>query len=277
MVDDWTLFEGPFDSDEASDAIANLEEQEDVAAAMAEALTEFLEDSQEYVEEGYVESSLAISCLVAAQISGIAPDEVAHHWLDRNPFTLDDDLRDLAAAAFALATRPQENYLAETYDPQSWTEFIAHLEPYRKALHGERQDPPEPFVPNYSDPQRPWLRVYWSDDRGSLPRDSSYQRRSDQLVQAVNGSRQWRAWWQSSSLQELILFGDLGPGPRTERTSRGRTTAESWFGFDHTYDLGDATPEQVVSDLRTGLSRIGDYLRLGPPPEFSDFEVQDLT
>jgi hypothetical protein len=273
MVDDWTLFEGPFDSDEASDAIADLEEQEDVAAAMAEALTEFLEDSQEYVEEGYVESSLAISCLIAARISGIAPDEVAHHWLDRNRFTVDDDLRDLAAVAFALATRPQENYLAECYDPESWREFIAHLEPYRKALHGERQDPPEPFVPDYSDPQRPWLRVYWSDNRGSLPRDGAYERRSDQLVQAVNESPQWRAWWQRSGLQELTLFGHLGPGPRTEQTSRGRTTAEAWFGFDHTYDLGDATSEQVVSDLRTGLSRIADYLRLGPLPELSDFEV----
>ncbi|MEV4161458.1 DUF4259 domain-containing protein [Nonomuraea dietziae] len=273
MVDDWTLFEGPFDSDEASDAIADLEEQEDVAAAMAEALTEFLKDSQEYAEEGYVESSLAISCLIAARISGIAPDEVAHHLLDRNRFTVDDRLRDLAAAAFALATRPQKNYLAECYDPEPWREFIAHLEPYRKALHGERQDLPEPFVPDYSDPQRPWLQVYWSHERGSLPRDSAYQRRSDHLVQAVNESGQWQAWWQRSGLQELILFGHLGPGPRTEQTSRGRTTAEAWFGFGHTYDLGDATPEQVVSDLRTGLSRSADHLRLGPLPELNDLEV----
>ena len=99
------LFEGPFDSDEASDAVAEIEERDDVAAAMAEVLRDFVQDSEEYAEEGCVEASLAITCLVAARISGIAPDEEAFHWLDRNPFTVSDDLRELAAAAFAPATR----------------------------------------------------------------------------------------------------------------------------------------------------------------------------
>lgn len=69
------LFEGPFDSDEASDAVAEIEERDDVAAAMAEVLRDFVQDSEEYAEEGCVEASLAITCLVAARISGIAPDE----------------------------------------------------------------------------------------------------------------------------------------------------------------------------------------------------------
>lgn len=46
------LFEGPFDSDEASDAVAEIEERDDVAAAMAEVLRDFVQDSEEYAEEG---------------------------------------------------------------------------------------------------------------------------------------------------------------------------------------------------------------------------------
>lgn len=48
------LFEGPFDSDEASDAVAEIEERDDVAAAMAEVLRDFVQDSEEYAEEGCV-------------------------------------------------------------------------------------------------------------------------------------------------------------------------------------------------------------------------------
>ncbi|MFC4121751.1 DUF4259 domain-containing protein [Nonomuraea zeae] len=269
-MDSRTPFEGPFDSDEAADAVADLEAEDDVAAAMTQELTAFLQHNRDYVEEGAGESALAICCLVAARISGIAPDEAAHHWLDRNPFTVDGELRDLAVAAFALATRPRENFLAECYGPGPWEVFTAYLEPYRLALHGEPQELPEPFVPDHTDPRRAWLQVCWSTDRGSLPHDCAYQRRSDQLVQAVNDSRLWRAWWQSSGLQEAMLFGHLGPGSYTEQTSRGRTTAEAWFGFEHTHDLGAATPGQVVADLRTGLSRLADHLRLDPLPGFGE-------
>ncbi|GAT71326.1 hypothetical protein PS9374_07017 [Planomonospora sphaerica] len=149
MDDRTPFFEGPFDSDEAADAIAELEESEDVAVVMTELLEEFVRDYADYAEEGQVEAALAVACLVAARISGIAPDEAAHHWLDRNPFTVSDDLRRLAAAAFNLATRPDDNHLSEVRTAE-WPQFLEHLEPYRKALHGEPQEPAALFTPDFA-------------------------------------------------------------------------------------------------------------------------------
>jgi hypothetical protein len=269
-VDDLMPFEGPFDSDEASDAIAEIQEKDDITAVMTEALGEFVQDNEEYAEEGYVESSLAISCLVAARISGIAPDEVALHWLDRNPFTVSDDLRQLAAAAFTLATRFEDNHLSEVRRAGDWQAFLEYLEPYRKALHGEPQDPPAPFVPDFSHLKEQWFQAFWSIADRSLPHSTAYAKAAERLALSVNESPDWLAWWRPAGLQELIVFGHLVPGEYTERVSRGRTTAEAWLDFGRSHDLSeDAAGQRVTDDLQKALAAVGRYLHLGPPPPIS--------
>lgn len=236
-------FEGPFDSDEASEAIAALEiDEQDVAAAMFEALSEFLVNNEDFVEEGSGDEALAFACLIAARVSGIAPDEAAHHWLDRNPFTVPGELRRVAAAAFTLATRTEDNSLSESTDPGYWSDFLTHLEPYRKALYGELQEVPAPFVPDYSEP---WFHAYL--DHGREP---------SELTEAINDSPAWLEWWIPSGLQELTVYGDHDPGEYGVRISRGRITAEGWFKLDGT----DA------EFLTHALSELGDYLGLGTIP-----------
>ncbi|MEV4531028.1 DUF4259 domain-containing protein [Streptosporangium sp. NPDC049304] len=265
MDDRPPLFEEPFDSDNASDAIADLEGEDDIAAAMAEALDAFVRDNEEYVEEGAVEEALAFACLVAARISGIAPDESAHHWLDRNPFTVSGDLRRLATAAFALATRPRDNWFNEVQ--ADWQGFLEHLEPYRKALHGEPQDPPAPFVPDFSGQKRQWLQAYWSIGDRNLPHDAIYADVAERLVLAVNEASAWLAWWRPAGLQKLTVFGELTPGAYTERISRGRTTAEAWIDFGHSHeDFGESVTQQVSGDVRKALTAVSRYLRLDPVP-----------
>ncbi|MBG0831547.1 DUF4259 domain-containing protein [Planomonospora sp. ID67723] len=272
MDDQTPFFEGPFDSDEAADAIAELEESDDIAAAMTEVLDEFVRDNEDYAEEGQVEAALAIACLVAARISGIAPDEVAHHWLDRNPFTVSADLRRLAAVAFDLATRADDNYLSEVR-AADWPEFLKHLAPYRKALHGEPQEPAAPFVADHSHPGKQWLQAFWSiTDRG-LPHGSAYAQAAERLVRAVNESPQWLAWWRPAGLQELLIFGELVPGACSERISRGRTTAEVWIGFGHSPEAcGDSVVQQVADDVRTALNAAGRYLGLAAVPSLPAFD-----
>ncbi|WP_440097949.1 DUF4259 domain-containing protein [Streptosporangium sp. H16] len=266
MDDHPSFFEGPFDSDEGSDAIAELEGEDDVVATMAESLDEFLRENEEYAEEGAVDEALAFACLIAARISGIAPDEAAHHWLDRNPFIVSDDLRRLAVAAFALATRSQDNWLSEVR-VRDWQVFLEYLEPYRKALHGEPQDPPVPFVPDFSRQGKQWLQMYWSlDDRG-LPDDTAYADVAESLVLAINEAPAWLAWWRPAGLQELTVFGQLTPGAYTERISRGRTTAEAWIGFGHSHEgFGESVPRQVFDDVHKALAAAGRYLGLDPVP-----------
>jgi hypothetical protein len=264
----WTVagIEGPFDSDEAFVAIAELEEGDDIAAAMAEALDGFLRDNEDYAEEGDVDAALAVACLVAARISGIAPDEAAHHWLDRNPFTVSDDLRRLAATAFRLATRSEDNHLSENRagDRQ---EFLDHLEPYRKALHGDPQEPPAPFVPQFSHLQERWLQAFWSITDRSLPHDTTYANAAERLVLAVNEAPDWLTWWRPAGLQELIVFGELVPGAYTERVSRGRITAEAWIGFGHSHEVSEeSVTQQVTDDIHKALAAAGRYLRLDPVP-----------
>ncbi|GAA4513843.1 DUF4259 domain-containing protein [Nonomuraea ferruginea] len=266
MDDPTPFFEGPFDSDEAADAIAELEEGDDIAAAMTEVLDEFVRDSEDYAEEGQVEAALAIACLIAARVSGIAPDEDAHHWLDRNPFTVSDDLRRLAAVAFNVATRADDNYLREVW-AADWPVFLEHLEPYRKALFGEPQEPVAPFVVDFSRPGKHWLQVFWSTTDQSLPHDSAYADVAGHLVQAVNQAPDWLAWWRQAGLQELLVFGELVPGAYSERISRGRTTAEVWIGFGHSPEVSrDSAIQQVADDVRTALSAAGRYLGLAPVP-----------
>ncbi|GAA4972792.1 hypothetical protein HD597_007043 [Nonomuraea thailandensis] len=266
MADHGAVFEGPFDSDEAADAIAELEERDDIAAAMTEVLDEFVRDNKDYAEEGQVDAALAVACLVAARISGIAPDEDAHHWLDRNPFTVFDDLRRLAAVAFDLATRFDDNYLSEVR-AADWPVFLEHLEPYRKALHGEPQEPASPFVADLSHSGRCWLQVFWSITDQSLPDDSAYADVAERLVRAVNMAPDWLAWWRPAGLQELLVFGELVPGACSERISRGRTTAEAWIGFGHSPEVSEASAaQQVADDVRTALIAAGRYLGLAPVP-----------
>ncbi|WP_405085007.1 DUF4259 domain-containing protein [Microbispora sp. NBC_01389] len=135
MDDEIGFLEGPFDSDETADAVAEIEESDDVAAAMTGLLGEFLRFHEE--DDDLAEAALAVACLVAARMSGIAPDERAHHWLDRNPFAVTEDLRRLAAAAFACTTGP-DGLLAHLRP--DWQDFLDHVEPYRKALAGEPQE-----------------------------------------------------------------------------------------------------------------------------------------
>ncbi|MER6830157.1 DUF4259 domain-containing protein [Streptosporangium sp. NPDC000563] len=266
MDDRPPLFGEPFDSDDASDAIADLEGEDDVAAAMAEALDAFVRDNEEYVEEGAVEEALAFACLVAARISGIAPDEAAHHWLDRIPFIVSESLRRPAVAAFALATRSRDNWLGEVR-AGDWQVFLEHLEPYRKALHGEPQDPPAPFVPDFSGQKRQWLQAYWSIGDRSLPHDAIYADVAERLVLAVNEASAWLAWWRPAGLQKLTVFGELKPGAYTERISRGRTTAEAWIGFGHPHEgFGESVTQQVFDDAHQALAAVSRYLRLDPVP-----------
>ncbi|MEU0521449.1 DUF4259 domain-containing protein [Streptosporangium sp. NPDC006007] len=261
------LFEGPFDSDEASDAVAEIEERDDVASAMAEVLRDFVQGSEEYAEEGCVEASLAITCLVAARISGIAPDEAVFHWLDRNSFTVSDDLRELAAAAFAPATRSEDNHLGDIHQAGDRRAFLDYLEPYRKALRGEPQDPPVPFVPDFSQRSEPWFQVFWSIADRSLPHGTAYAKAAERLVLAVNDSPDWLVWWRPAGLRELIVFGGLVPGEYGERISRGRTTAEAWIDFGRSHDVSeDAVARHVTDDVRKALTAVGRYLGLGPLP-----------
>ncbi|MBG0825952.1 DUF4259 domain-containing protein [Planomonospora sp. ID91781] len=266
-VDGWTpFFEGPFDSDEAADAIAELEGNDDIAAAMTAVLEEFVRDNADYAEEGQVEAALAVACLIAARISGIAPDEAAHHWLDRNPFAVSDDLRRLATAAFDLATRPDDNHLSEVR-AADWPNFLEHLQPYRKALRGEPQEPPAPFVPDFSRPGVHWLQAFWSITGRGLPHDSAYAQAADRLVRAVDQAPDWLAWWRAAGLQELLVFGELVPGARSERISRGRTTAEALIGFGHAPAADEASAvRQVCDDIHKALAAAGRYLGLGPTP-----------
>jgi Domain of unknown function (DUF4259) len=266
-VDDPPPFcEGPFDSDEGSDAIAELEGKEDVAATMAESLDVFVRENEEYAEEGAVDEALAFACLIAARISGIAPDEAAHHWLDRNPLTVSDDLRRLAVTAFALATRSRDNWLSEVW-AGDWQVFLEYLEPYRKALHGEPQDPPVPFVPDFSRQKKQWLQAYWSvDDRG-LPGDTAYADVAERLVLAVNEAPAWLAWWRPAGLQELTVFGHLTPGAYAERISRGRATAEAWIDFGHSHEgFGASVTQQVSDDVHKALAAAARHLGLDPVP-----------
>ncbi|MGS2640304.1 DUF4259 domain-containing protein [Streptosporangium sp. G12] len=265
-MDDSSFFEGPFDSDEASDAIAELEGKDDVAVTMAESLDTFVRENEEYAEEGAVDEALAFACLIAARISGIAPDEAAHHWLDRTPFTVSDDLRRLAVAAFALATRSRDNWLGEVRAGDRQV-FLEHLEPYRKALHGEPQDPPVPFVPDFSHQKKQWLWAYWSTDDRGLPDDTAYAEVAEHLVLAVNEAPAWLAWWRPAELQELTVFGQLTPGAYTERISRGRTTAEVWIDFGHSYEgLGESVTQQIFDDVHKALAAAGRHLGLDPVP-----------
>ncbi|MER5643573.1 DUF4259 domain-containing protein [Streptosporangium sp. NPDC002524] len=265
-MDDSPFFEGPFDSDEGSDAIAELEGKDDIAATMAKSLDAFVRENEKYAEEGAVDEALAFACLIAARISGIAPDEAAHHWLDRNPFTVSDDLHRLAVAAFALATRSRDNWLSEV-QAGGWQAFLEHLKPYRKALHGEPQDPPVPFVPDFSRQKKQWLRAYWSIDGQSLSHDTAYADVAERLVLAVNEDPVWLAWWRSANLQELTVFGQLTLGAYAERISRGRTTAEAWIDFGHSYE-GPEEPvtQQVFDDVRKALAAAGRYLGLDLVP-----------
>lgn len=266
MDDSPPFFEGPFDSDEAADAIAELEGVDDVAATMAESLDMFLRENEEYAEEGAVDEALAFACLIAARISGIAPDETAHHWLDRTPFVVSDDLHRLAVAAFALATRSRDNWLGEVR-AGDWQVFLEHLEPYRKALHGEPQDPPAPFVPDFSGQKRRWLQAYWSIGDRSLPHDATYADVAERLVLAVNEASAWLAWWRPAELQKLTVFGELTPGAYTERISRGRTTAEAWIGFGHSHEgFGESVTQQVFDDVHQALAAAGRHLGLDLVP-----------
>lgn len=260
------FFEGPFDSDEGSDAIADLVGKDDAATTMAESLDTFVRENEEYAEEGAVDEALALACLIAARISGIAPDEAAHHWLDRTPLTVSDDLRKLAVAAFSLATRSRDNWLMEV-QAGDWQAFLEHLEPYRKALHGEPQGPPVPFVPDFSDQRKQWLQAYWSIDGRGLPDDTAYAGVAGRLVLAVNEAPAWLAWWRPANLQELTVFGQLTPGAYAERISRGRTTAEAWIDFGHSHEGFEApVTRQVSDDLRRALEATGRHLGLDPVP-----------
>ncbi|MEU8199642.1 DUF4259 domain-containing protein [Streptosporangium sp. NPDC049046] len=265
-MDSSPFFEGPFDSDEGSDAIAELEGREDAAATMAEALDAFVRENEEYAEEGAADEALAFACLVAARISGIAPDEAAHHWLDRIPFTVSEDLRLLARAAFTLTTRSRDNWLHEVR-AGDWQVFLEHLEPYGKALHGEPQNLPIPFVPDLSRQENQWLQAYWDIGAQGLPDDTAYADAAKRLVLAVNEAPAWLAWWRPANLQELTVFGHLTPGAYTERISRGRTTAEAWIDFGHSHeDFGESVTQQVFGDVRKALAAVSRYLRLDPVP-----------
>ncbi|GII04201.1 DUF4259 domain-containing protein [Planobispora takensis] len=266
MDDRTPFFEGSFDSDEAADAVADLEQSDDIATAMTGMLDEFVRDSKDYDEEGQAEAALAVACLIAARISGIAPDEAAHHWLDRNPFTVSDDLHRLAAAAFDMATRSGGNHLGEAWAADRPV-FLEYLEPYRKALHREPQEPAAPFVADFSRPGRQWLQVFWSITDQGLPDDSAYADAAERLVRAVDQDPDWLAWWRPAGLQELLVFGELVPGTYDERISRGRTTAEVWIGFGHSPEVSEASAaRQVTDDLRTALAAAGGYLGLASVP-----------
>ncbi|WP_182881236.1 DUF4259 domain-containing protein [Microbispora sp. H10949] len=266
MDDELGFLEGPFDSDEAADGVAAIEESHDVAAAMTGLLGEFvrfgeLDEGDELADA--VDAALAVACLVAARMSGIAPDEQAHHWLDRNPFDVTEDLRRLAAAAFALATRP-DGPLADLRS--DWEDFLAHVEPYRKALAGEPQEAPAPPVPDLS---KGWLWATWSHRNGSLPARSPYAMAAGRLVSALNETPAWTEWWRPSGLHELLVFGTLATGPYAEQVSRGRLTAEAWIDFGHPHPLPDEDVErEVAADLHRALAAAGRYLGLAslPPP-----------
>jgi hypothetical protein len=256
------MLDGPFDSDEASDRLSELEKSQDVAGAMAEAFTAFLAVNRDYVQEAWGEEVLAIACLVAARVSGIAPDEEAHHWLDRNPFTVSPELRDLAAKAFDLATRKEDNHYGEDVDDDYWREFLDGLEPYRRSLSGEPQEPPSPFVPDFSGSPE-WFVAHWATPYEGLEEDSAYARAAEALRRGVNASAAWLDWWRPAGLQELYVFCTLDDGEPVERISRGRATAEAWVDLGHTQHVPE---EAVAADVRRVLAAVGDHLGLGPLP-----------
>ncbi|WP_327045528.1 DUF4259 domain-containing protein [Microbispora sp. NBC_01189] len=259
MDDEIGFLEGPFDSDEAADAVAEIEESDDVAAAMTGLLAEFLRFEEE--DDDLAEAALAVACVVAARMSGIAPDEQPYHWLDRNPFAVTEELRRLAAAAFALTTGP-DGLLAHLRP--DWQDFLDHVEPYRKALAGEPQEAPAPPVPDLS---KGWLGAYWSHRNGSLPRRSPYAVAADRLVSALNATPAWTDWWRPSGLHELLVFGQLTTGPYAERVSRGRLTAEAWIDFGHPHLLpGEDAEREVAADLHRALSAAGRHLGLASLP-----------
>jgi len=145
---------------------------------------------------------------------------------------------------------------------------MEYLQPYRRALGNEAQEAPAPFVPDFSDPKKPWLEAVWSTEKRSLSRNTPYAQNMERLIEAINEAPAWRTWWRSSGLQVLRVSGHLARGTYRQRISRGRTSAEAWSEYGHTHDAAPAhaTDQLASDDLRTALAAVQEHLRLQSHP-----------
>ncbi|GAA3230802.1 DUF4259 domain-containing protein [Actinocorallia longicatena] len=266
-------FAGTFDSDEASDVLWDLDEADDVVAAMTDLLVDFLEDNEEYVNEGASEAALAVACLIAARLSGIAPeaDEEAHHWLGRNLFEVSEELRELAASAFTLALRYEDNHLNQFASQRQWHLLREHLEPYRRSLFGVPQRVPDLYEPDLSEGD--WFVVDLFGPYGPVPDDAPYSTAVTALADTINTSPEWMEWWLPAGLQSLIVHARLerdGGAPAVggiwNGLTRGRTTVR--LEQDLLY-LDVLDEDRLAADLAAGLQRVADRLGLGPLPSLS--------
>ncbi|WP_460368348.1 DUF4259 domain-containing protein, partial [Actinocorallia lasiicapitis] len=279
-------FEGTFDSDAASDALWELAGADDVAAAMAERLEEFLEDNEEYVDGQAAESALAVAALVATRLSGLAPDadEEAHHWLARHLFEVSDDLRELAASGFALALRYEESDWSARISPPQWHRLVDHLAPYGRTLFGLPQLVPDPFEPDLSEGD--WFLVDLTGPHGPVPDEASYSTAVAALADAINTSLSWMEWWLPAGLQSLVVHARLDERPLLRNgaavptdlwtgLTRGRTTVR----LEQPLRLHPTLNEHhLLTDLHTGLTRVAERLGLDTPPPLPPTDLPlDLT
>src|SRR5687768_9696983 len=126
---------GPFENDAAYDYLANLRDIGTAAApdALRQTLTAFLAPSQ-MVGAKSADQAVAAAALIAlragadASVSGTVED-----FLDSHPFGWDEEMRTLAAKAFAHALEADNNEWLEVWKDQVH-KVAGALEPFRQAV-----------------------------------------------------------------------------------------------------------------------------------------------
>ncbi|GAA2118290.1 DUF4259 domain-containing protein [Actinomadura alba] len=128
---------GPMENDAALDFAGDLSDgpEDTVTAGLRTAMTGVL-DTDDYIEGSDLDAAIAAAALVAARIDPAVPIGVnGRDHLGRSPFTVDADLRDLAARVFTRAFEPENNEWHELWsDGGSLDEVTAALAPFRAAV-----------------------------------------------------------------------------------------------------------------------------------------------
>ncbi|WP_433334245.1 DUF4259 domain-containing protein [Spirillospora sp. CA-294931] len=125
---------GPFDNDAALDFAGGLADiPADTADGLAEAMS-FVVETDDYIEGPEMDAALAAACFVAARMDPTVPiTGSGRKYLDELEFTVDENLRALAAQVFVRALEPADNEWYSLWS-DSLPQVEAALAPYRAVI-----------------------------------------------------------------------------------------------------------------------------------------------
>jgi Domain of unknown function (DUF4259) len=128
---------GPFDNDAALDFLGDL--TDGPAGSVADGLRSAMNaivDETGYLDGSDVDAAVAAACLIAARIDPSVPVRAnGKTYLDQLTFTVDDQLRHLAARVFARAFDATGNEWHDLWaESGALAEVEAALSPYRTVV-----------------------------------------------------------------------------------------------------------------------------------------------